>query len=454
MRHAPDVAKSAERVANLTEDLLAKLVFQPQPSAEYWLSDLCFSHARGYCFCKAKPDPYAALIDNLTNRFKNVAHETIEQQVRKMLVDLIDTLAADAAIDWQAGFSPGESGLQLATSEQLIAAATSLLADLTRLVRDHTNFVPLLGITLTMPELDMGRVKLVRTADSMPLIDSKQGSADFRYVNPAILNHFAAVPTLVQVDVTGDTEFARQEALRLANHLAAILNLHLARWGADSRVHQKIRASGAPPAYSSVELARVDLPDPEGTHRAVYLPAASKSNSMPRDFTPTHRNMVMQQPAYAELWACVTADSSACDARYKRLHRALAWFAKAASFTEPDAQLVGLMTALEILLVSKEAGIQDQLAERCGFLLDYDYKTVHGRVKQVKNLYGIRSRVVHAGAVATHEDVAKAAALASRVILRFADLDIKTFDKFETWIDIQKYSVDMKEIEQNRGLFL
>jgi hypothetical protein len=65
----------------------------------------------------------------------------------------------------------------------------------------------------------------------------------------------------------------------------------------------------------------------------------------------------------------------------------------------------------------------------------------------------MRDKIVHEGKGATHEEVARLAELVSRVIPRFAGLDLKTFDKFKKWIDVQKYSVDMKELERNTHVF-
>jgi hypothetical protein len=133
------------------------------------------------------------------------------------------------------------------------------------------------------------------------------------------------------------------------------------------------------------------------------------------------------------------------------------WFDKAVNFDEPDAQFVGLATALEILLVSKAdisnpfsswSGITQQLADRCAFLLGHDLESTLKVAAQIKTLYGVRSGIVHSGKEPSNIELDEMTQLVSLVILDFVQRNFLSFEYFEKWIKNLHYSVNLTEIER------
>jgi hypothetical protein len=371
---------------------------------------------------------------------------------------MIDEFSQKRQLAWGQSFSLADVGIEIAPQEELESAAHSLLSRLASLVREFKVFVPLMGVELVMPDYDLGPVKLFRTQDSLPILDQSLGAADFKYVHPDIMTRFESFACLVELQIIGDNAFALEEGLRLAGHLAAILNLHFAQRSFVGDARQKIRCVGVPSAFASVRIVRVDLPDETGCIRPTYLPSTSMHSIATQKLNATDLNMV-KELGFDTMWDCFADRSRHSDERCRRLNRAVSWFDKAVNFDEPDAQFVGLAIALEILLVhsgdiknpfSSWAGISQQLAERCAFLLGHDLRSTKEFAVQAKRLYGIRSRIVHEGVEPRAEDVEEMLELTSRIILDFAQRDFKTFDHFEEWLNNLKFSVSFNEIKRYR----
>lgn len=156
---------------------------------------------------------------------------------------------------------------------------------------------------------------------------------------------------------------------------------------------------------------------------------------------------------FATIWRSFEKSKTGSKSLNERIRRAVLWFDKAVNFDEPDAQFVGLATALEILLIGESnAGITQQLADRCAFLLGHDLESTIACAVHVKKLYGVRSGIVHSGKEPTASEVVEMTQWASRVILDFVQRNFRSFDHFEEWIKRLHYSVNLNEIERYRQL--
>lgn len=210
--------------------------------------------------------------------------------------------------------------------------------------------------------------------------------------------------------------------------------------------YQKIQCAGIDPSDVTIILSRLDKPAEGETDRPTYLHKTRAIRVMKRPINSTQLSMIKDQ-GFEEIWDCLELQNG--DERQRRIKRAVLWHEKAVHFDQPDAQFVGLATALEILLVSKGsasnlfrtwAGITQQLAERCAFLLGHDLESTMDMAARIKQLYAVRSKIVHSGEEPTKEDLSELNDLVSRVILDFVQRDFSSFSEFEDWITRMKYS--------------
>lgn len=97
----------------------------------------------------------------------------------------------------------------------------------------------------------------------------------------------------------------------------------------------------------------------------------------------------------------------------KRIFQAISWFGKAVNADSPEDQFLFFAISIESLLVgdesagglSSQGSINQKISERSAFLLG---DSVKERIEtEIKRIYGIRSKIVHAGVKADNTDVIK-----------------------------------------------
>lgn len=442
--------KAVQRIIDPIHALLLSVKFAPEYSVEVFSQRRVFNHAVGYFTPDDKA--YLALIAQLQERFPQVAQQTVVKLIDNLIQTLIVEIVSSHQWEWDKSFSLNEIQAGLVAQERLVTSVENLLRDLASLVREYTVFVPLTGVELSMPKYDLGPVSLVRTVDSMPALERTDGAAEFQYVHSDIYSHFASIPCLVEIPITGDSEFARQEGVRLASQLAAILNLHFAERAMPKEHYQKIQSAAIASSAVQITLVRTQLPDANGAQRPTYLPGITNVGFFKHNLTQTQLNMV-KASSFDLMWRCLEQRKHKSKSLGERIRRAVLWFDKAVNFDEPDAQFVGLATALEILLIGESnASITQQLADRCAFLLGDDLESTIACAVHVKKLYGVRSGIVHSGKEPTASEVVEMTQLASRVILDFVQRNFRSFEHFEEWIKRLHYSVNLNEIERYRQL--
>lgn len=448
--------KAVQEVAEHIRALLRNMKFEPEFSALVLTQVRVFGHTNGYLIPDSKV--YDKLIKQLRSHSPTVAEKTIIKYTDDAIQVLLDEIVDVHKLGWDKRFTLGETQLKLVNQERVALAIKNILSDLSSLVKDYTVFIPLMGVELLMPKYDFGSVSLVRTTESMPVLEEADGSAEFQYVHSAVHKHFTSVSCIVQTQITGDTEFAYQEGARQAGQLAAILNLHLGVWLIQRGDYQKIQCAGVPLPNARVILVRTDLADDSGVQRPTYLPSVMNLRIFSQKLDQTQLNAV-KATGFDAIWQCFEQSNRGSKSLSERIRRSVIWFDKAVNFDEPDAQFVGLATALEILLVGESnihnpsiswSGITQQLADKCAFLLGHDLESILEVVESVKRLYKIRSGIVHGGKEPTTSELNEMIDLASRVILDFVQRGFSSFDHFEEWIKRLHYSVNLNEIERYR----
>lgn len=131
----------------------------------------------------------------------------------------------------------------------------------------------------------------------------------------------------------------------------------------------------------------------------------------------------------------------------RRIQRAVTWYSKAVDADTPEEKFVNLAIALESLLIGDEGkgpyattgSIKQNLGERVAFLLEDDFESRQRRFKETKELYDLRSAIVHRGKQVTKEDLARMDKLVKQVTLTFLTYEFKSWTIFQEWIARQKY---------------
>lgn len=398
-----DDTKTTQWIADSIAGVLRTSKYAPQISGARSHEGPIMDYSPGYVLIDAKS--HNDLVGKLQGRLPNISEKGIQESCQSAVRPLIDLMVGTADFAMNEPQDLGKVRSHLVGADQLTTAAVNLLEELPQRIQNYLVFIPLVGVELSLPEYDFGPIKLARMSDSLPFTQKALGTAEFAYVNPAIFEHFTAAPCVIEIGVNGDTDYARQEGARKATQLAAILNLHLAIWTTPGDHHQKIRCTSVSSFNSTVTLVRADLTDGGGGIKPTYLPAVRKYGFMAQTLQETQLRRV-KQLGFDVIWRCFESRSTKAGALSERVRRAVTWFDKAVSFTEPDAQFVGLATALETLLVSRSdvsnpfstwSSISQQLADRCALLLGEGVDSAIQIARDVKELYGVRSKIVHDG---------------------------------------------------------
>jgi len=131
----------------------------------------------------------------------------------------------------------------------------------------------------------------------------------------------------------------------------------------------------------------------------------------------------------------------------KRIRRAVVWYSKGVDAESAEESFVNLAIALETLLIGSEGSgpysttgsITQRLRERVAFLLgdDFDNRMEIGRI--TRDLYGLRSAIIHRGEKVELERLAQMDELVTQVILVFLQHGFRTWHEFQEWIAQRKF---------------
>jgi len=438
---------TAQKIADVLASLFRSLRFDPDYATALSWGGLVLVYSGKYFLFDA--ERHTDLLKLLQSQYGVIAQQSIEKNVQEMLQGLLKEIIQAHDFKWDRDFRLSDISHSLVEQSRLLSATENLLEKLSASIREYTVFVPLTGIELPIPNYNFGPVVLFRTEDSPPVVEA----ADLLPDN--IFGRLREAPCVVRVQIEGDAEFARQDGMRQANQLAAILNLHLAIWSLDTD-YQKIRCADILSPSVAIVLARTNLPNDNGILEPVYLQGVYNRGFNKPTVDSTLLNSIKGN-GFDFLWECLNNKNPSNDELRKRVRRAVMWLDKSVKFDEIDAQFVGFATALEVLLVSRGSAsniastwgsITQQLADRCAFLLGHDLKSTMEIARRVKKLYGTRSKIVHSGEQPTTEDLLDLAELTSNIILNFVQRGFSSFEHFETWIRHIQYSVNLDEINR------
>ncbi|MBB1449881.1 hypothetical protein H5159_02105 [Pseudoalteromonas sp. SG43-1] len=131
----------------------------------------------------------------------------------------------------------------------------------------------------------------------------------------------------------------------------------------------------------------------------------------------------------------------------KRIFQSINWFGKAINSNVYEEQFLFIAISIESLLVgdepagpfSNQGGITQKISERSAFLLGNDVENRIQIEKDVKKLYGLRSKIVHTGARVENKDVIQIETMAKKLILIFSEKKYTSHDNFLKWLKHAQY---------------
>jgi hypothetical protein len=103
---------------------------------------------------------------------------------------------------------------------------------------------------------------------------------------------------------------------------------------------------------------------------------------------------------------------------------------------------------LESLLIGNEGkgpyattgSINQRIGERVAFLLGDDFGSRVHLERTAKELYGLRSAIVHSGESVTQENLTQMDDLVVQVVLAFLKHEFNTWSEFREWIARERYN--------------
>lgn len=131
----------------------------------------------------------------------------------------------------------------------------------------------------------------------------------------------------------------------------------------------------------------------------------------------------------------------------KRLHQSVSWFGKAVNADIPEDQFLFFAISIESLLVgdepsggfSSQGSINQKISERSAFLLGDSFKERIEIEREIKRIYGIRSKIVHTGAKADNSDVVKIEKINKDLIFNFSRRSFTSQQEFLRWFKERQY---------------
>ncbi|MCF7500814.1 HEPN domain-containing protein [Pseudoalteromonas sp. L1] len=152
---------------------------------------------------------------------------------------------------------------------------------------------------------------------------------------------------------------------------------------------------------------------------------------------------LISSPDYSSLLSCINQNGEID----KRLFQSVNWFGKAINSDIYEEQFLFFAISIESLLVGDEptggfasqGSINQKISERAAFLAGDDLDSCLSIEKEIKELYGIRSKIVHTGAKAKNSEVLSIEKLAKKIILSFSKKNFKSHQDFLKWIKINQY---------------
>jgi hypothetical protein len=402
------------------------------------------SYGRNNAFLGWKSPPYREAIKAVKALYPAVSDKSIGRIVADSMVKLLEDQVVSEDADPQAQ-ARLETILPVLDRKAIRVQVEAFLSSLSSKVALHTIFLPLQGIRLSPRELKIGYATLWDTESSTLSAEvSALKTTDER--KRLFLDPFTGTACHVSIDVEGDFEFARVQALRAAQSVVDILNLCLASSRHRRAGYKKICLLGHPSEAPQSFLGRA-TPSSDPASRPAYSFHGIDEPS--RLYEIRHEDVDRwTKNGLPTVVDAVQSDDPPPGSIPARIKRSVTWYSKAMNADTLEEQFVGFSIALEALLVGSEGmdpkqswgSITQRLAEAVAFLIGGDCTDRIRFASHTKDLYGMRSGIVHRGETVSASNLVSLDDIVSTTTWAFVRHQFPRWEAFVEWLDAQKYA--------------
>jgi hypothetical protein len=376
----------------------------------------------------ARPVP---VLDDLRNDFAPLA-----QAVRSVYPDMLSEECIFANALW--AVLQLRSDCHAPSSSDVDAAFEAMIEGIEYEINDYTAVVPIENLKLDIPELGIADVKIVPPTDSrLDVCRSLLLEAHLREHQP----DFEYVHSFAIVTVRAQSEKAKAIAIDKVKDVLNVLRLFVGGIRVqDMQILREVRLIGETGVSHGryVYLTHQYVDDSgggTGTGANGYIVPRSPGLAtvcIGEEFLATLEKNGLP---YIEtvLQSKQTGDNDR-DKLKTKTYRAITWFGKGICADADDEKFISYMIALETLLIDKEQKKRQTLADRVSCLLNTDPAERRKLSKCTKELYDVRSGIVHGGAKT--ERVGELEVLTRAVIRKVVRMNLATFDEFLRWIQM------------------
>lgn len=388
-------------------------------------------------------EPIRTIVQEIRNHNNRLSEKTIRTLFQKAVVELVEENMVSEDADPNAD-ADVDSLLDELTPDQIEEKAKALHVAMSTTVHKYRVFVPLQGIDVNVPEFEIaGGVLYPKNSPQITNHVNKTSHPDA--VKDEIEAIYATCSAYFVCTEEGDEQMAVHFARERARAAIHLLRFYLSADSLKSQQeHFQIRLVG----------------EPEFDGRFAFICQIDDDNNIDRthwsrEAGPIRRYQLgRDQIDHMRNWEFETLHQAMIDSAGQkagiqtRISRAIKWFSYAVAAHEIDQKFVGYAVALESLLTDSAkpdptqswGSITQKLAERCAFLLSDDRQKRKEIEKEIKELYGMRSQIVHGGSSVSEENIVRIQVYAHSAIIAFASHNFTSWEKFQDWINDLKYS--------------
>lgn len=407
------------------------------------------AYGRNNAFLGWSSGPYQEAIEAVKTACPKASEKTIAKTLSSSAIRLFEKHAVsdDADPELEAHF---ESILPILGEVAIREEIDRLLSLLESQVQLWTVFIPVGGLEIKQESFKIGSVSFYRTSSSTLIADISKLNLK-REREEQFQKPFTDAGSYAVIEIEGESEFVKTQALRLVQRAVHILNLCFASCQHRVTGYTKIGIAGQSLQTERSALGITYQQTEQEIQPYSYSFNVEPSSGLRYEISETKLEKLEEKGLIAII-EYFENDSPNPKSLASRIQRAVTWHSKGINADNIDEQFVALAIALESLLVSDEGinpkvgwgGITQQLAERVAFLLGHDYESRVNLERRVKGLYGMRSKIVHEGQTASHENLILFNRVVENSIWAFASRRFTSWDDFLDWTSRQKFSTGAK----------
>jgi hypothetical protein len=313
-------------------------------------------YGRNYLLLGWSHQPYDEAIKAVREIRPEVSEKTVGRELAQSMVKLFHQHNIKEDTDSEADAPVLESILRTLDSSAVNKEFANLLELLKYRIKAWTAFVFLEGVELKgLRELPLG-ITTLYPKERGPLqdaLDEMRSSERWSSIARDIESSAGHCCCYLTLDIEGEKDFVSQKALDQAQDIASILNLYIVSSPDRTSFYQSVGILGQP----TTTRRRLSLQRTPPVAETAPSPSYSFSVQLP----PARRHEVgssqvqrWKEHGLDKVLECVQSFSSTPGSAESRIHNAVIWYGRAMDAYSEDEQFVGLIVALESLLVAEK----------------------------------------------------------------------------------------------------